>query len=298
VPGVVAGALKLALACDGSVTVVYADVAGLHAATLAGVPGTGPCNGQPGPGPWGAAVTLSASGSGAGLHDVAINDAGAILAVWQEGVAGNPTAVRAALRPAGGTWGAAETVSLPNGHATWNPKPGLDAAGNAAVGYLDGYSMVVARRPAAGGWATPVLVSGNQSVYYPAFAMSAAGDMLAAWEVLDANNVGSIWQSTAPAGSGFGAATRLSAPADSSNWPSASYASDGSVALVAWVDNASNTSRAATWSAGAWRRTALGAGWWGGVVSVGAGAGQLATGWAVPAAGNPNSATLVGRGWH
>jgi hypothetical protein len=59
---------------------------------------------------------------------------------------------------------------------TWpsNPKPGHGAAGNAAVGWLDGCRMVVARRPASGAWGMPVLQSGMQSVYYPALAMSAA----------------------------------------------------------------------------------------------------------------------------
>ena len=40
---------------------------------------------------------------------------------------------------------------------------------------------LVVARAAAGPWGAPALLSGSQSATYPVFAMSAAGDLLAAW---------------------------------------------------------------------------------------------------------------------
>jgi hypothetical protein len=289
--------MRAGVACDGSVTLVWNDATGVHASTLAGQAGTGACDGAPTSGPWSAPLLLSSPGVGAALPDLALNDAGAAMAVWQEGAGGYPNTISAALRPAGAGWQPAATVSLASGLSTWNAKPGIDAAGNAVVGYLDGYRMVVARYAPTTGWALPQVVSGTQSVYYPALAMSAGGDVLAAWLALDASNVGGVWQSLAPAGAGFPAPARVSVRSDNADWPTAAFATEGGLAVIGWVDDNSNTARASVWSGGRWVRSALGAGWWGGQVPVGAGGGVAAAGWAVPAAGNPNSATLVGRTW-
>jgi len=301
-PGTGVFELRLGLACDGGVTLLWNDQAGVYSSSLGGVGsgGTGgyaACNGLPGSGPWAAPALVSASQVGASLPDLAVNDAGAALAVWQEGAGGNPAVISAALRPAGGGWLPAETVSIPSGKATWNPKPGLDGAGNAAVGYLDGYRMVVARRPVNGAWGTPVLLSGTKNVYYPALAMSAAGDLLAAWLTLDASNTGSVWQSSAPAGAAWSAPARLSAASENADWPTAAFAADGSVAVVGWVDDATNSARAAVRAGAAWGRSTLGAGWWGGTVPVAAGGGAAVAGFAQPNAGNPNSVKLLARTW-
>lgn len=288
--------MRLGIACDGSVTLLWSDGVGARAATLPGTGSTpGACDGRPAGTTWGAAQLISAGA--AALPDLAVNGNGDALAVWQEGAPGAPTAIAAALRPAGGAWQPAQVISAGSGQSTWNPKPALDAAGNAAVGYLDGTAMVVTRRPAGGAWAPPETVSGTQAAYYPAFAMSAGGDLLVAWLALDAAGSGSIWQRTAPAGGSWTAAARLSAPAESANWPSAAYAGDGSVAVVGWVDNATNGARASVFAAGRWARSTLGPGWWGGTVPVAAGSGTALAGWAVPGTGNPNAARLVARIW-
>lgn len=293
-----AGDVRLAVACDGTVTVVWSDAGGVQAAALPGVPGATGCTGLPGAGPWTAAVPLSGTGVGAALPDLASNDDGAALAVWQEGTAGYPTAIRAAFRPAGGAWGPAETASADTGASTWNAKPGLDAAGHAAVGYLQGTTMVVVRRPVTGGWSAPEAVSGTQTAAYPALAMSAGGDVLAAWMSYDAAQVGAVWHSLAPAGAAFAAPARLSTRNENADWPSAAFAADGSTAIVGWTDDYTNGARAAVFSQGRWTRSTLGGGYWAGVVRVGAGTQAAAAGWAVPTAGNPNSASLMGRYWN
>jgi len=298
VPGASAGDIRLGVACDGSVTLLWQDAVGIHTTMLPGTGGTGgSCNGQPGSGPWTPPELLSGAGVGAALADLVVNDAGAALAVWQQGAPGAPTSIAAAVRPASAGWLAAQTVSLPSGLPTWNAKPGIDAAGNMAVGYLDGQSMVVARRPVAGAWAAPVLVSGTQTVYYPALAMSATGDVLAAWLALDASNIGSVWQRPLPAGASWGSATRLSAAAESADWPTAALSGDGSVAVVGWTDNNSNSARASVRTAGAWQRNNLGGGYWSGPVPVAAGSGAAVAGWTAPTGGNPNSARLLARSW-
>lgn len=298
-PGAVAGDIELGVSCDGSVTLLWNGGAAIWTSTLPGSGRTpGLCDGQPGKGPWSAPVQLSNAHVGASLPDLVVNDAGAALAAWQEGAAGNPSAIVAAYRPAGGSWEMAQTASAPTAHATWNPKPGLDAGGNAAIGYLDGQGMVVVTRTAGGSWSAPSLVSGSQSAFYPALAISGGGDLLVAWLTLDAQGgAGEVWARIAPAGADWSAARRISATAEDAYWPSASFADDGSVAVVGWTDNAANSARASVYSAGAWTRRALGTGYWSGGVGVAAGSGAAIAGWATPNLGNPNSAKLVARAW-
>jgi hypothetical protein len=298
-PGAVAGTIKLGIACDGSVTLLWSGPSAIWTSTLAGSGrSAGACDGQPGVGPWSTPLQLSNAHVGAALPDLVVNDAGAALAVWQEGASGNPTAIVAAYRPAVGPWEIARTASAPTARATWNPKAGLDGAGHAAIAYLDGQSMVVAARTADGGWSVPSVVSGSQAANYPAFAMSAAGDMVVAWVGLDAQSgANAVWARVAAAGAAWTAARRLSAAAEEADWPSAAFAGDGSVAIVGWTDNAANAAKASVYSAGAWARRTLGAGYWSGLVPVAAGGGAAVAGWAMPNLANPNAAKLVARGW-
>lgn len=291
-PGTGVWTLKLGVACDGSVTLLWLDALGVQTSTRAGTPGSGACDGLPGPGPWAPPQALSDAQVGAALPDLAVNDAGAAVAAWQQG-----TSAVAALRPAGGDWGAAQVVSSPTAAAVWNARPVIDAQGRPAVGYLDGNTLAVVRGDAAGAWGAPVPVSGAQRVFYPALATTASGQLLAAWQVLDASNLGAVWQAEGAVDGGWTSPSRLSAPAEDAAWPSVAVAEDGSVAVAAWVDQTSNTARAAVRTGGAWTRSTLGAGWWGGTVPVAAGGGLAMATWAVPAAGNPNSATLVARPW-
>ena len=67
--------------------------------------------------------------------------------------------------------------------------------------------------------------------------------------------------------------------------------------VVGWVDDATNSARAAVRAGAAWGRSTLGAGWWGGTVPVAAGGGAAVAGFAQPNAGNPNSVKLLARTW-
>lgn len=296
-PGTVAGALKLGIDCAGSVTVLWSTLIGLYSSVLPGASApTGGCNGAPGPGAWTEAVQVSTAYVGAELPELVVNDAGDALAVWQEGAPGNPTSIVAAYRSAGAAWQAPVTVSAPTARATWNPKPGLDALGNAAVGYLDGSSMAVVGRPAAGPWQTPVTISDAQQVQYPALAVNDAGDVVAAWLSIDATSgTTAVWQRQWHAGA-WGVASRLSGRNDTPDLPNVAASGDGSLAVVTWTDNTAQVARASVLEGGVWTRQSLGQAYWGGMVSVAAGGGKASAGWARAVGGNPNAAQLVGRG--
>ena len=294
-PGTVAGAIKIGIDCAGSVTVLWSTSVGLNASTLpANPPPSGGCNGTPGTGSWTAATQVSNPGTGAGLPDLVVNDAGAALAVWQEGAPGHPSSIGAAYRPAGDAWQAPATISAPTAQATWSPKPGLDARGDATVGYLDGTSMLVVTRPAAGPWQAPAVVSDTQQVQLPALAVDDAGDVFAAWLATDPTSGTAVWLRQRRAGA-WGPATRLSSRNDTPDWPSVAVSGDGSLAVVTWTDDTAQLARAAVLQGGAWQRQSLGPAYWGGVVSVAAGGGRAAAGWARAVGGNPNAAELVGR---
>ena len=278
--------LHAAVAPDGSVTVAWSEGGAIKAAHL-----------DAGTGAWDLA-TLSTPGIAAWLPDLVGNERGDVMAAWQEGAGYQPVAIHAAQRAAGAvSWAAAERVSPVNGHSTWNAKPGLSATGESAVGWLDGNTMVVARKPANGGWQAPEPLSGGQSVYYPALAMDAFGNLVAAWQTLDTGNAGSIWSSRAAVGSGWSAATRLSTAAEDAAWPTVATARAGGLAVVSWTNNSNNTVRASTTTGGAWKASNLGTGYWSGVVPVAAGGGEAVAGWASPHNFNPNAADLMADVW-
>jgi hypothetical protein len=279
---VLAWGLRAAAVPDGSVTLAWSEGGAIKAAHL-----------DAGTGIWDIAV-LSTPGVPAWLPDLVGNEQGDALVAWQEGTGYQPVAIHAAQRAAGGDWAAAERVSPANGHSTWNAKPGLSAAGDAAVGWLDGNTMVVSRKPANGSWQLPESLSGSQSAYYPALVMDAGGNLVAAWQALDGSNVGSIWSSRSAAEGGWTAAIRLSKAAEDAAWPSAASARAGGLSVVSWTDNATNSVRAsASKSGGGWKARTLGTGYWSGVVPVAAGGGNAVAGWATPHAYNPNAADLM-----
>lgn len=286
-----AGLLKLGIDCRGSVTLAWQGPQGLAASTWAGDGGSGACDGRPGPGPWSPPVALAPPG--AAWPELAVAADGTAVLAWQVG-----TEVRAARRD-DGLWGAVTTVSQPSSAAAWGTQVVLDGQGRAAVAWLDGPTARVARGDAAG-WQPPAAVSGSHAVQALALAGTAAGDLLLAWQGIDTGGTGSavaVWQRSLSAGGAWSDPTRLSSPSESPGAPSAAWAADGSVAVVGWVDEASNSARASLRSGAGWVRSTLGVGWWGNTVPVGAGTASAVAGWVVPTAGNPNAASIVARHW-
>ena len=65
---------------------------------------------RPTAGPWQAAQDLSPAGGNASNAQVALNGAGDAVAVWSHQILSDTT-VQGAVRPAGGSWGAAQDLS-------------------------------------------------------------------------------------------------------------------------------------------------------------------------------------------
>lgn len=277
---------KLGVSDDGSVTVVWQQGGAVR--TVLRHPQGG----------WTPQIVLSAPNTHPSLLDLALNGAGAALAVWQETPVGGtgPVAIGTAYRaaPSRSVWGAPHSIPSGYGLATWNPKPGIDDVGNAAVGYLDGNSMMVATKAAAGGWAAPQSISPvGDNVYYPALSMDARGNILAAWQSLDAGNYGRISKRILLTGGAWGPVKVLSTPAQDASWPIASVARNGSVAAVTWTDNNTFAAHADVGSMrGSSTVFTIGFCWWNTSIPIAAGSLAASAVWPMPTA-NPNVTWMV-----
>jgi hypothetical protein len=162
--------------------------------------------------------------------------------------------------------------------------------------------MQVATRTAVGAWDPPVTVStAGQGVYGGSFAVDDAGDLLAAYTVLDAANYGSVWATSLTPGGAWTAPVRLSTRADSSDVPTATLSNDGTVAAVGWVDDTAVVGRVSIGTPGTtgftWSRIGLASGSYGSVVPLDAGGGTVAATWAMQLKTNPNSAKILAKVW-
>ncbi len=201
-------------------------------------------------GAFGQVAQLSPSSQGAFLPDLAVNEGGASVVVWQVSSpqdAGNPYQVESASRVAGGVWSAAATVS-PVVAQTWSPQVALDGAGNTTAVWEVGstannYRIYSATRIAGGSWGGPTRI--EPSDWYmagqSAVAADAAGNATASWVVEDANGTMLVRTATRPAGGAWEAPTslgQLSPIASSPNLiPPVTAARDGSITVVGWTAN-------------------------------------------------------------
>jgi hypothetical protein len=202
---------------------------------------------------------------------VAINDAGTAVVVWQ--AAGlldgsNPYQVESVTRPAGGAWSAVTTAS-PSIPQTWTPQVAVDAAGNATVVWEQGatinqYLIYSATRPAGGAWSSPVKIE-SATWYYAArnaVATDPAGNVTAAWLGEDSSGANSIRVATRPAGGSWQAAITVGPCLTSTSLcstPRIAASADSSITIVGWgaygIANAPNV--AVRGGSGAWTRTVL-----------------------------------------
>jgi hypothetical protein len=131
---------------------------------------------RPVDGHWQPAETLSRLGLD---PDVVIDAHGDTIAVWQ-----SPDGVQAAIRPAGGSWLAPQTVATPGGE---EPQIAGDANGDVIVvstrqapGHSTGIQAVL--RPAGSTFSPAQTISAPDNDFHPRLAMNARGDALVAWE--------------------------------------------------------------------------------------------------------------------
>jgi hypothetical protein len=132
---------------------------------------------RPADGHWQPADTLSQLGL---APEVAVDARGDAIAVWQ-----TFSGVQAAIRPAGSSWLASQTVATPGGE---EPQVASDPGGDAVVvsprqapGQSAGIQAVL--RPAGGTFFPAQTISGRENAFHPRIAMNTRGDTLVAWEV-------------------------------------------------------------------------------------------------------------------
>jgi hypothetical protein len=190
-------------------------------------------------------VPLGPAGlSALGTPQAAIDDAGNAIVVWQQpdGLTLN-TIVRAALRPAGGSFGEPVTVSA-TGTVSIHPHVAMNAAGDAIVvwEHVANSDVVVqaAVRPAGGAFAAPVDVSAaGLQAPLPDVAIDNAGNATVVWTQTTAAGA-TAQAATRPAGGAFAAPVDLSATGQVSGARVGGDGAGETVAVWAHVDAASH----------------------------------------------------------
>jgi hypothetical protein len=140
---------------------------------------------RPAGGSWQAPVAISAAGTNSEVPQVAVDQGGDAVAVWDlyDGI---NHIVQAATSPAGGSWQAPVDLSA-TGQSALEPQVAVDPAGDAVAVWerYDGADYIVqaSTSPAGGSWQTPVdLSAAGQDAIEPQVAVDPDGDAVAVWE--------------------------------------------------------------------------------------------------------------------
>jgi hypothetical protein len=179
--------------------------------------------------------TLSDPSEPSASPDVASDAQDDAVAVWLQFDGANYR-VLAAYRPAGGSFGAPQTLS-PAGYEAGEPRVAMNATGEAVIVWslASGLSEEVQASTAApgGAFGAPVALTGPTSVAnVPQVALDSHGDTIAVWEGWDGANV-RIEATTRPAGGGFGEPQYLSPAGNNAGAPQVAFDASGD-ALAVW----------------------------------------------------------------
>jgi hypothetical protein len=142
-------------------------------------------------GSFGAPQGLSAAGQKAGFPEVAVHGQGNAIAVWQR-FDGTNFIVQAAVRAAGGSFGAAQDLSAA-GQTANDPQVAVDGQGNAIAVWSRSNGtndLVQAAARAAGGsfGAAQDLSAAGQDAHVPQVAVDGQGNAIAVWSRSDGTN--------------------------------------------------------------------------------------------------------------
>jgi hypothetical protein len=192
---------------------------------------------RPAGGSFGEAVPLSNAGPGqfASSPEVAFDGQGNALVLWLF-FDGTNSLVQAAFRPAGGSFGAPQTISA-TGQSASAIDFALDGQGNALAVWSrsDGANRrtEAAFRPAGGsfGAAAPISAAGGDA-NLPQVAFDGAGNAIAVWLRYDGANH-RAQAAFRPAGGSFGAAQTVSPAGETAGTPQIAFDGSGN-ALMAW----------------------------------------------------------------
>ena len=157
---------------------------------------------------WGTAARIGSFSNSAFHPQIAMNDNGDALAVWE--VWNSPWDIFANHYKAGVGWGTAVAIEPNSGNNSMIPQIAIDASDNGIAvwsQYFMGNSYCMANRYTAGsGWGTGMSIEAvNGSTAYPQIVMGAGGDAMAVWPK------SAVWVNTYTVGSGWGTAASLEA---------------------------------------------------------------------------------------
>ena len=181
-------------------------------------------------------VPLSPVAAKGGSPEIAVNDSGVAVAIWQSRYDGFSRAViESSVHPVGGSWSAPSPLSASGGFGA-QPDVAVDAAGNAvAVWQQDADTstpFIEAATRVGGVWSAPVPISStSHGAYVPKVAVDDAGNAVAIW-----NSDNSVQWSSKPAGGAWSAPLRFDGTISQDQIDNALTMTAGGVASAAWTD--------------------------------------------------------------
>ena len=209
-------------------------------------------------GVWSGAVWLEAGAGDATNPQIAMDNSGNAIVVWQQvDSSGNQSIL--ANRYSAGAWGGAVWLEAGTGQAT-NPQVAMSSSGNAIVVWQQvgssGNQSILANRYSAGAWGGAVwLEAGAGDASDPQIAMDNNGNAMVVWQQVDSSGYQSILANRYSAGV-WGGATLLDDSISAGSNPQIAMDNNGN-AIVVWVQvddsgAALNIIQARSYSAGAW----------------------------------------------
>lgn len=206
---------------------------------------------------WLGATTLSAAGQHSDALQVAVDPAGAAVAVWTRQDDVGHWRVQTARHPVGGTWSSTSTLSAA-GQSAMNPDLAIDSAGSVSIVWerSDGTSPRIQERhsTAGGAWSATVnLTAPAEIVDHASVVIDGHGNTTVAWAAADAG-VRRIETRHRPAGAAWSQPSWVSAPgANNADVDLAANAAGAVVAVWSRVDNNHwRTQAARRLSGGSW----------------------------------------------
>jgi hypothetical protein len=190
---------------------------------------------KPAGGAWGAPDDLSLPGQNADEPDVALDQAGNALVVWQRSNGAN-SIVQVRNRPAGGTWGAVISLSMA-GEDAFGAEVAVNATGDAVAAWqrFEGSDTIAqaVTMPAGAEWGslTSLSVVGADA-YVSGTAVDPAGNVVVLW--WRSNGTHQVIQAASkPAGGAWLAPTTLSLPGQTAYAPHVAFDQAGN-AIAVW----------------------------------------------------------------
>jgi hypothetical protein len=190
---------------------------------------------RPAGGRFSGAVNLSVGGQDATDPQVAMDQAGNAVAVWQRSD-GTSTRIQAAFRSAGAGFSSTPVDLSAMGEEASSPEVAMGQIDDAVAVWLRSYGadqrVEAATGTASGGFSMPVPLSdAGEDALGPEVAMNEGGDALAVWERFDGSNQ-RVQAANRPAGGGFSTDVDLSAMGEDAARPQPAINQEGDSVAV------------------------------------------------------------------